>query len=201
MKTERSGVSAQANAHVSGRYAGAKGLACIALFTAAFAAFGHGGEDHGAPPPAIGQDVAPRAAAATEDFEVVAALEGRHLVVYVDRCASNDPVATAKVEVDGAGLKGLAAEAAPGTYVMDLAATLPPAKHALTISIEAADSADLLTATLDTSLATPGTAHVHGWSEWIVWTVAVVPLLATRALPAAPRGSTRSRRCPGADPG
>ena len=178
MKTERSG---------------AKGLTCIALFAAAFAAFGHGGEDHGAPPPAIGQDVAPRAAAATEDFEVVAALEGRHLVVYVDRFASNEPVANAKVEVDGAGLKGLAAEAAPGTYVMDLAATLPPAKHALTISIEAADSADLLTATLDTSLATPGTAHVHGWSEWIVWTVAVLLLLASGALLAVRRSRKKAR--------
>jgi hypothetical protein len=35
---------------------------------------------------------------------------------------------------------------------MDLAAGLPPAKHALTISIEAGDTADLLSATLDTSL-------------------------------------------------
>jgi hypothetical protein len=124
---------------------------------------------------------APRAVAATEDFEVVALLEGKHLVVYVDRFASNEPVVKAKVEVEGAGLKGLASEAAPGTYVMDLATALPPAKHALTISIEAGDSADLLSATLDTSQ--PGPAHVvtFDWSRRIVWIIAAL-LLAAGAL-------------------
>ena len=34
-------------------------------------AFGHGGEDHGAPPPPVAQVVEPRTAAATEEFEVV----------------------------------------------------------------------------------------------------------------------------------
>lgn len=124
---------------------------------------------------------APRALAATEDFEVVAILEGKHLVVYVDRFASNDPVAKAKVEVEGAGLKGLASEAAPGTYVIDLAAALPPAKHALTISIEAGDSADLLSATLDTSQPVATEANGHDWSRRKVWIVAAL-LLAAGAL-------------------
>ena len=62
----------------------------------AFSAFGHGGEDHGAPPPPVSPGVAPRALAATEEFEVVAALEGKQLVVYVDRFASNEPVVKAK---------------------------------------------------------------------------------------------------------
>jgi hypothetical protein len=46
-----------------------------------------------------------RAVAATEEFEVVAVLEGKNLVVYVDRFASNEPVAKARVEVEGGGLK------------------------------------------------------------------------------------------------
>ena len=125
---------------------------------------------------------APRAVAATEDFEVVAVLEGKHLVVYVDRFASNEPVAKAKVEVEGAGLKGLASEAAPGTYVMDLAAALAPAKHALTISIEAGDTADLLSATLDTSQPLVTDAAAHDWSRRVVWIVAALLLLAAGAL-------------------
>ena len=124
---------------------------------------------------------APRAVAATEDFEVVALLEGKHLVVYVDRFASNEPVTKAKVEVEGAGLKGLASEAAPGTYVMDLATALPPAKHALTISIEAGDSADLLSATLDTSQPVPAHVDTFDWSRRIVWIIAAL-LLAAGAL-------------------
>jgi cobalt-zinc-cadmium efflux system membrane fusion protein len=69
--------------------------------------------DHGAPPPPFSQSGAPRAVAATEDFEVVAVLEGKQLVVYVDRFASNEPVAKAKVEIEGAGLKGSPARPHP----------------------------------------------------------------------------------------
>jgi hypothetical protein len=101
--------------------------------------------------PLLRQAVEPRAAAATEEFEVVTSLEGKKLVVYVDRFASNEPVVQAKVEIEGAGLKGVASETTPGTYVLDVRRTLPPAKHPLTISVEAGDSVDLLTATLDTS--------------------------------------------------
>ncbi|MDP1735546.1 MAG: hypothetical protein Q8L44_14395 [Sulfuritalea sp.] len=139
----------------------------------------HAGE---APAPIPVTSGAPRAVAATEDFEVVAILEGRHLMVYVDRFGSNEPVAKAKVEVEGAGLKGLAKEAAAGTYVMDLAATIPPGKHPLTISIEADDTADLLSATLDTSVAVPGVVHAHYRSEKIVWIGAALLLLAAAGL-------------------
>jgi cobalt-zinc-cadmium efflux system membrane fusion protein len=142
------------------------------------------GHTHGAPAAAAIPVTAstPRAVAATEDFEVVAVLEGRHLLVYVDRFPSNEPVAKAKVEVEGAGLKGLAREAAPGTYVMDLAAALAPAKHALTISIEAGDSADLLSAMLDTSQPVVAAADAHGWTRRSVWIIAALLLLAAGAL-------------------
>ncbi len=135
-----------------------------------------------APAPVPVTASAPRAVAATEDFELVAILEGKHLVVYVDRFASNEPVAKAKVEIEGAGLKGLAGEAAPGTYVMDLASTLPPAKHALTISIEAGDTADLLSATLDTSQPVVTDAVAHDWRRRATWIVAALLLLAAGAL-------------------
>ncbi len=154
----------------------------VALFTLAFSAFGHGGEDHGAPPPPLVQAVDPRAAAATEAFEVVAALEGKKLVLYVDRFASNEPVAQARVEVEGAGLKGIAGETAPGTYVLDVATPLAPARHPLTISVEAGDAVDLLSATLDTSAPVANEAHTRGWSEWVVWVLAGALLLAAGIL-------------------
>ncbi len=135
-----------------------------------------------APAPVPVMASAPRAVAATEDFEVVAVLEGKHLVVYVDRFASNEPVANAKVEVEGAGLKGLAGEAAPGTYVMAVAAAIAPGKHPLTISIEAGDTADLLSTTLDISPAAAGEVQVHRWGDRIVWIVAGLILLAAGAL-------------------
>lgn len=141
------------------------------------------GHTHAAPEPLPTMAIAPRAVAATEEFEVVAALEGRQLVLYVDRYASNDPVANAKVEVEGAGVKGLAGEAAPGTYVIELAPALPAARHPLTITVEAGDTTDLLSATLDTSAApAAGDAHVHGWGERVVWVLAGLLLAAAGAL-------------------
>ncbi|KAF0165758.1 MAG: hypothetical protein FD157_934 [Rhodocyclaceae bacterium] len=164
--------------------AGALLLATIIAFPAWAGGDASDGHTHAgsAPAPVPVTASAPRAVAATEDFEVVAILDGRHLVVYVDRFASNEPVAKAKVEVEGAGLKGFAGEAAPGTYVMDLAAALPPAKHALTISIEAGDTADLLSATLDTSQPAANNEHAHSRAEWVVWIVAALLLLAAGAL-------------------
>ena len=146
----------------------------VALFAVTLSAFGHGGEDHDAPPPAVNQAVAPRAIASTDDFEVVAVLEDKKLVIYVDAFASNEPVANAKVEIDRAGLKGVAREAAPGTYVVDLAESLPNGKHGLTIAIEAGDTADLLSATLDTSAPDQGEVHVHNWSERVIWIIALL---------------------------
>lgn len=151
------------------------------------------GHTHAAPEPVPVVAAAPRAIATTEEFEVVAVVEGKHLMVYVDRFASNEPVAKAKVEVEGAGLKGLASEAAAGTYVMNLAAVIPPGKHPLTISIEAGDIADLLAATLDTSVATADVVHVHYWSEWIVWSIGALLLLASGALLAVRRRRQKAR--------
>ena len=140
------------------------------------------GHTHAAPEPIPVVTLSPRAAAATEDFEVVAAIEGKKLVVYLDRFASNEPVTKAVVEVEGGGLKGVAGEIAPGTYALDVATAMSPGKHPLTIAIEAGDTADLLTATLDISPAAASEEHIHGWSERIVWIVAGLLLLAAGAM-------------------
>lgn len=171
----------------------AAALLCVAsLITPS--AFGHGGEDHGAPPPSVVQTVAPRTAAATEAFEVVALLADQKLVIYVDRFVSNEPVAQAKVEVEGAGLQGVARETDPGTYLLDLATPLPPGRHPLTISVEAGDSVDLLPATLDTSVAVPHEVHTHAWSEWLVWILSGALLLASGILFAVRRYSRARKR-------
>lgn len=136
------------------------------------------GHSHGAPAPVPVMVSEPRTAAATEEFEVVAALQGLHLVLYVDRFTSNEPVAKAKVEVEGAGLKGLAVEAAPGTYMMNLAAPLPAGRHALTISIEAGDTTDLLSATLETSLPPlVASEDPRYWTWRIFWSVVALVLV------------------------
>lgn len=125
-----------------------RALVCAAL-VAAGPAIGHEGEDHSAPAAVIGQTLLPRAATATEAFELVAVLEIDRLLIYVDRHASNEPVPAAKVEVEGGGLNGAAKEVAPGLYAVALSTPMPAGRHALTVSIEAGSNADLLSVTLD----------------------------------------------------
>jgi LPXTG-motif cell wall-anchored protein len=162
-------------------------LATVIAFPAWAGGDSSDGHTHAAPAPIPVVTLSPRAAAATEEFEVVAAIEGKKLVVYLDRFASNEPVTKAVVEVDGGGLKGVAGEIAPGTYALDLATAMSPGKHPLTIAIEAGDTTDLLTTTLDISPAAAGEEHVHGWSERIIWIVAGLLLLAAGALLAVRR--------------
>ena len=102
------------------------------------------------------------------------------LVIYLDSFASNAPVPGAKVEVDGAGLKGLAAEVAPGVYQL-AAPALGAGKHALTVSIETADNADLLATTLEiapgadaAALASPAPNSTAHWMTWGLGGVALV---------------------------
>lgn len=139
-------------------------------------AHAHGDEDHSAPPPPPTQAVSPRAAAASDDFEAVAVLEGGKLLVYLDRFASNAPVAGAKLEVEGGPLKGAAREIAPGVYAMD--ATLAPGRHPLTITIEAGEIADLLSATLEIVAPTAATAAVGAWRNTLAWSIAALLVLA-----------------------
>lgn len=145
-------------------------LALIAawLVFAPLSVHAHGDEDHGAAPPAVSQTLAPRAIASSGAFEAVAVLEGRQLLLYLDRFASNEPVAGAKVEIEGAGLQGVAAETSPGVYAMD-AASITPARHALTIFIDAGDSADLLSVTLDVAPPPADAVHAKGWQAWFQW--------------------------------
>ncbi len=164
-------------------------LATVIAFPAWAGGDSSDGHTHAAPAPMPAPITtgALRAVAATEEFELVATLEGKKLVVYLDRFASNEPVTKANVEVDGGEMKGVASEIAPGTYALDLATALSPGKHALIIAIEAGDTADLLTATLDISPAAAGEEHVHGWSKRIIWIVAGLLLLAAGALLAVRR--------------
>ena len=160
-----------------------------ALLCAAPLAWAHDGEDHGTPspamgltssPPAVSQSVAPRASAKSEDFELLLVADKQALVIYLDSFASNAPVPGAKIEVDGAGLKGLAAEVAPGVYQL-AAPALGAGKHALTVSIETADNADLLATTLEiapgadaAALASPA---ANGSAHWMTWGLGGVALV------------------------
>lgn len=155
------------------RRALALGKRLVLIFAAALLAapaWSHEGEDHGAPAgAALAGEVAPRTFAQSEDFEVVAVLTAGKLTLYLDRYADNAPVPGAQVEIDNGAWQGAATELAPGVYVIPGAAFAHPGRYPLTISVQAGNTSDLLSATLDLGAPAAGVEHAHGWGEWAVW--------------------------------
>jgi hypothetical protein len=112
-------------------------------------AFAHEGHDHGdAPKPVPLAAAAPRFEAASEEFELVGILQGRALTLYLDHYASNAPVEKAKLEVEAGTRKMQAKESGPGVYRLELI-DARPGRHGLVFTIQAGDSVDLLTISLD----------------------------------------------------
>jgi len=122
----------------------------LALF-AAGAALAHEGHDHGdEPEPLVA--VAPRAAASTELFDVVAVLERGGLRLYVDRAVTNEPVTTGTVEVEMGGKSVTAVAQADGSLraeVSTIGAKLLPGRHAMTVTVDDGRDVDIVPLTLE----------------------------------------------------
>lgn len=156
----------------------------VVLACASWSAAAHGGEDHGTQAPAaVSSTVAPRAYAQTEDFELVAQLQGTTLTISLDHFATNDPVVDAQIEVEsGTAFKAQAQQVAPGVYTVKADALGPAGQYALNFSVQAGDTADLLAATLDTTAPVKPLAHVHSGSEWTSWALSGAVLATGLAL-------------------
>ena len=152
------------------------------LMLAAATAWAHEGHDHGPAVPEIRVEAAPRATAESEEFELVAVLEGGKLRLYLDRYASNEPVAGAGIEVESGAFKGLAREVAPGVYTLPGEAFAKPGKHPLTIGVQAGESADLLAATLEVPqpATTVSSDAPAPWQAW--WGIVLSGLAGLTAL-------------------
>lgn len=141
----------------------------------------HGGEDHGDAQPALPvQGIAPRFSVSSDELELVAVFRPPQLIIYVDHYADNTPLTQAKLELEGAGVKGVAKETAPGVYVMTLP-ELKPAAYPFTISIESDELADLLAASLtvpaDDANKAPGHDTHGGQTGDRTWVLMVGALL------------------------
>lgn len=108
----------------------------------------HEGHDHGAPPPAAITTLAPRAEAASADFELVAVLRGGELRIYLDRFTDNAPVEGAGIEVDTPAGTETAKAVEPGTYAVLAKDVAKPGAHDLAFTVTAGDVVDLLATTL-----------------------------------------------------
>ena len=166
-------------------------ISFVALSIMALSAWAHGGEDHGdGAVPAMAGAAAPRAAAQTEEFELVAVLAEGRLTLYLDRYADNAPVSDAEIEIESGAMKAVAAQIAPGVYAAPGEAFAKPGKYPLTVSVQAGESADLISAALE--IAEPATAagSAQAGRARAAWAAAAALLLAGAALVALRRRKT-----------
>lgn len=119
----------------------------------------HEGHDHSRAPAQQSQQVAPRAEGASPEFEVVAVLQDRRLIVYLDRYDSNQPVADATVEVDSDAWSAVAKPIAGGVYVVESVPFEAPGVVPLVFTVRVGEAADLLHALLE--LSAPAAAPSH----------------------------------------
>ena len=131
-------------------------------------AFAHGGEEHDeAAAPGVAVEAGPHASAASEDFEFVAVAQGGQLLIYLDRFATNEPVAGAAIEIESGAFKAVANAVAPGVYTVAGDAFKTPGRHPLTITIEtdakSGGDSDLLSATLEVAPQAADAAPAKPW--------------------------------------
>lgn len=149
-------------------------LLIAACSSAAFAGPGH---DHGPEAVALPGATSPRFSAVSEAFELVGVLEGRTLLVYLDRFADNRPVPGATVEIDLGGAKVALEPAGDGIYRGTLPAGLPSGVIAVSATVRIGGEADLLAGELDLH-EDPRLSHggLH-WHDLLPWVMGAFALL------------------------
>ena len=161
----------------------ALGIAAAALLpSAALAGPGHD-HDHGDAAPLAAGPANPRFAATSELFELVGVLDGRRITLYLDRTADNAPVTGARIELEIADAKLLAAPR-DDVYEVELAAAPRPGVLPVTATVTAGPDVDLLAGELDIHDTghSAEAAHAHGWRDYAGWGAGAAAALVVLAL-------------------
>jgi len=145
------------------------------------AAHAHEGHDHGDDAkPVVTSSVAPRFETRSDLFELVGIVNGKELWLYLDKAESNEPIEQATIEIESGSFKGKAV-ASQGVFKLAVPALAEPGQHALTITIEAGEDSDLLTASLEMKAAdikTAGSTETKEiWpSGWLAYAAVAIVL-------------------------
>lgn len=130
-------------------FAIAVAVSALGLLNPSLAHEGHNHGDEVVPSGSL--PIAPRATATSDDFEVVAAAADGRLIIYIDRFATNEPIAGATVEIVENDVTAPAAETAAGVYTISGWAR-PPGAYNLMVAVDTGDISDLLPVTLEIPL-------------------------------------------------
>ena len=126
----------------------------------------HEGHDHGAPPPPVSNAVAPRAVAASADFELVPIARGTDFVVHLDAFRTNAPITDATIEIDTSIGVIKPAVRADGTYAVTAPFLKAPGTYDLAVTITARGVVDILATTLNIPAPVSGGGSAMGAGSW-----------------------------------
>ena len=137
-----------------------RALAVTAILHGTIApALAHEGHDHEAQQP-VSAGALPRGEADSGAFEIVAIVRGENLEIYLDRFATNEPVAGATIEVESPGGPVKAEAGADGTYRVAAPWVAKSGRTDLIFTVTAGDTTDILPLTIQSAPgATPSAAQ------------------------------------------
>ena len=160
---------------------------------------GHG-HDHGDAKPAATGTALPRFTAVSDLFELVGVLEGKRIVLYLDRAADNSPVTDAQIELDIADKKFRATKRGTEDFEVMLPDTPRPGVLSITATVTAGADADLLAGELNILEAghTDGPAHARPWKAYAAWAGGGMAVLTGLLIAGRRLLSARQRRVGGA---
>lgn len=140
----------------------------ISLLTS-FSIAAHDGEEHEPASKPADVRISPRFEVISEQVEMVGVLADKNLVIYLDRADDNSPVEDAKIEIDGNGIKGVVTAFGDGIYQLSVK-SIPPGKYPLTITLEAGEVSDLLSAELEVTAVGQAIAPINKtYSNWWIY--------------------------------
>lgn len=118
---------------------------CMAMSLLPIAAHADAGHDNSSPHPSgtAGMNVS-RVEAQSDLFEIVGVVENGAMTLFLDRFATNEPVADAKIDIEVGTVKGSAQANPDGTYMFRNAALDRFGQFPVTFTITAGGDSDLL---------------------------------------------------------
>ena len=155
-----------------------RALAVTAILYGTIApALTHEGHDHEEQQP-VSAGALPRGEADSGAFEIVAIVRGENLEIYLDRFATNEPVAGATVEVESPGGPVKAEAGADGTYRVAAPWLAKGGRTDLIFTVTAGDTTDILPMTIQSAPgATPSAAQQDAASGGYFSTFSVLLVL------------------------
>ena len=155
-----------------------RALAVTAILYGTIApALSHEGHDHEAQQP-VSAGALPRGEADSGAFEIVAIVRGENLEIYLDRFATNEPVAGATIEVESPGGPVKAEAGADGTYRVAAPWLAKGGRTDLIFTVTAGDTTDILPMTIQSAPgATPSAAQQDAASGGYFSTFSVLLVL------------------------